>query len=69
MNNEELLMLNTSLLMIGFKLDALIKSLPAEQKEIYKGVISNQKALFTSKLAKHLPEDKVSEFLLMLDVD
>lgn len=69
MTNEELLKLNTSLLLIGFKIDALIKSMPDGQKEIYKNVIADKKDIFTSKMAKHLSEDKVSEFLLMLDVD
>ncbi|MCJ1805435.1 hypothetical protein MRP92_00705 [Flavobacterium covae] len=69
MNNEELLKLNTSLLLIGFKIDALVKSLPKEQKEIYKSVITDKKELFMSKLAKSLPKDTVDEFLLMLDVD
>lgn len=69
MNNEELLKLNTSLLLIGFKIDALLKSLPQEQKQIYKSVIADKKELFMSKLAKSLPKDTVDEFLLMLDVD
>lgn len=69
MNNEELLKLNTSLLLIGFKIDALLKSLPKEQKEIYKSVIADKKELFMSKLAKSLPKDTVDEFLLMLDAD
>ena len=69
MNNEELLKLNTSLLLIGFKIDALVKSLPKEQKEIYRSVITNKKELFLSKLAKSLPKDTVDEFLSMLDVD
>jgi len=69
MSNEELLKLNTSLLLIGFKIDALVKSLPAEQKVIYKEIIELKKELFTSKLAKSLPKDTVGEFLLMLDVD
>lgn len=69
MNNEELLKLNTSILMVGFKLDALIKAMPDEQKEVYKSIIADKKEIFISRLAKFLPEDKVSEFLLMLDVD
>ena len=69
MNNEELLKLNTSLLLIGFKIDALVKSLPKEQKEIYRSIITDKKELFTSKLAKSLPKDTVDGFLLMLDVD
>lgn len=69
MNNEELLKLNTSLLLIGFKIDALVKSLPKEQKEIYRSIIADKKELFISKLAKSLPKDTVGEFLLMLDVD
>lgn len=69
MNNEELLKLNTSLLLIGFKIDALVKSLPKEQKETYRSIIADKKELFISKLAKSLPKDKVDEFLLMLDVD
>lgn len=69
MTNEELLKLNTSLLLIGFKIDALVKSLPKEQKEIYRSVITNKKELFLSKLAKSLPKDTVDEFLSMLDVD
>ena len=69
MNKEELLELNISLLLLGFKVDALVKSLTEEQKEVYKNLISERKKLFSSTMAKSLPEDKVSEFLLMLDVD
>jgi hypothetical protein len=69
MTNEELLKLNTSLLLIGFKIDALLKSLLNEQKETYRNIIANKKEIFLSKLAKSLPKDTVDEFLLMLDVD
>lgn len=69
MSDEDLLKLNTSILLIGFKIDALVKSLPNEQKETYRNIIADKKELFLSKVAKHLPEDKVSEFLSMLDVD
>lgn len=69
MTNEELIKLNTSILLIGFKIDSLIRALPKEHKEVYKSIIADKKELFLSTVAKHLPEDKVSEFLSMLDVD
>lgn len=49
MTNEELLKLNTSILLIGFKIDALIKSMPDGQKEIYKNVIADIPFPYTLK--------------------
>ena len=69
MTNEELIKLNTSILLIGFKIDSLIKALPKENEEVYKSIIADKKELFLSTVAKHLSDDKVSEFLSMLDVD
>lgn len=54
---------------IGFKINALIKALPNEQKDIYKRSIDECKKNFLDKSAKHLPKDKVAEFLLMLEID
>ena len=69
MTNTEVFEINLSLMMIGFKTDSLIKSLSAEQKEIYKKSINEYKKVFLDGVAKHLPKDRVSEFLLMLDAD
>ena len=65
--NTEVFEINLSLMMIGFKTDSLIKSLTDEQKEIYKKSINECKKVFLDGVAKHLPKDKVSEFLLLLE--
>lgn len=69
MTNTEIFEINLSIMMLGFKTDSLIKSLTNEQKEIYKKSINEYKKVFLDGVAKHLPKDRVSEFLLMLDVD
>ena len=69
MTNTEISEINLSIMMLGFKTDSLIKSLTNEQKEIYKKSINEYKKVFLDGVAKHLPKDRVSEFLLMLDVD
>ena len=67
MTNTEVFEINLSLMMIGFKTDSLIKALTPEQREIYKSSIDEYKKVFLDKSAKHLPKDKVSEFLLLLE--
>ena len=69
MTSTEIFEINLSIMMLGFKTDSLIKSLTDEQKEIYKKSINEYKKVFLDGVAKHLPKDRVSEFLLMLDVD
>ncbi len=69
MTEKEYFEINLSIMMISFKIDALIKSLSTEQKGIYIDVISEHKRTFLDGVAKHLPEDRVLEFLSMLDVD
>ena len=69
MTSTEIFEINLSIMMLGFKTDSLIKSLTDEQKEIYKKSINECKKVFLDGVAKHLPKDRVSEFLLMLDVD
>ena len=69
MTNTEVFEINLSLMMIGFKTDSLIKALTPEQKKIYKSSIDEYKKVFLDKSAKHLPKDRVYEFLSMLDVD
>lgn len=69
MTSTEIFEINLSIMMLGFKTDSLIKSLTDEQKEIYKKSINECKKVFLDGVAKHLPKDRVSEFLLMLDAD
>ena len=69
MTSTEIFEVNLSIMILGFKTDSLIKSLTDEQKEIYKKSINEYKKVFLDGVAKHLPKDRVSEFLLMLDVD
>ena len=69
MTSTEIFEINLSIMMLGFKTDSLIKSLTDEQKEIYKKSINEYKKVFLDGVAKHLPKDRVSEFLLMLDAD
>ena len=69
MTSTEIFEINLSIMMLGFKTDSLIKSLTDEQKEIYKKSINEYKKVFLDGGAKHLPKDRVFEFLLMLDVD
>lgn len=69
MTNTEILEMNIPLVLIGFKIDSLIKSLSSEQKEIYKSSIEDYKKIFLDKLATHLPKDKALELLSMLDID
>lgn len=69
MTSTEIFEVNLSIMILGFKTDSLIKSLTDEQKEIYKKSINECKKVFLDGVAKHLPKDRVSEFLLMLDVD
>lgn len=69
MTSTEIFEVNLSIMILGFKTDSLIKSLTDEQKEIYKKSINEYKKVFLDGVAKHLPKDRVSEFLLMLDAD
>ena len=69
MTSTEIFEVNLSIMILGFKTDSLIKSLTDEQKEIYKKSINEYKKVFLYGVAKHLPKDRVSEFLLMLDAD
>jgi hypothetical protein len=69
MTKSETLEINLPTMMIGFKLQSLIKALSPEQKIIYKNSIEDCKRTFLSESAKHLPEDKVSQFLLLLECD
>lgn len=69
MTSTEIFEVNLSIMILGFKTDSLIKSLTDEQKEIYKKSINECKKVFLDGVAKHLPKDRVSEFLLMLDAD
>ena len=69
MTSTEIFEVNLSIMILGFKTDSLIKSLTDEQKEIYKKSINEYKKVFLDGVVKHLPKDRVSEFLLMLDVD
>ena len=54
-------------MIIGFKTDSLIKALTPEQREIYKNSIEEYKKVFLDGVAKHLPKDRVSELLLLLE--
>ena len=69
MTNTEAFEINLSLMIIGFKTDSLIKALTSEQREIYKKSIEDSKKIFLDGVAKHLPKDRVSQLLLMLDAD
>jgi hypothetical protein len=69
MTNTELIEINLSIMMIVFKTDSLVKALTSEQREVYKNSIKDYKKVFLDGVAKHLPKDRVSEFLSMLDVD
>lgn len=69
MTSTEIFEVNLSIMILGFKTDSLIKSLTDEQKEIYKKSINEYKKVFLDAVAKHLPKDRVSEFLLMLDAN
>ena len=69
MTSTEIFEVNLSIMILGFKTDSLIKSLTDEQKEIYKKSINECKKVFLDGVAKHLPKDRVSEFLLMLDAN
>ena len=67
MTSTEIFEINISIMMLGFKTDSLIKSLTDEQKEIYKKSINEYKKVFLDGVAKHLPKDRVSELLLLLE--
>ena len=67
MTSTEIFEVNLSIMILGFKTDSLIKSLTDEQKEIYKKSINEYKKVFLDGVAKHLPKDRVSEFLLLLE--
>ena len=67
MTSTEIFEVNLSIMMLGFKTDSLIKSLTDEQKEIYKKSINEYKKVFLDGVAKHLPKDRVSELLLLLE--
>ena len=67
MTNTEVFEINLSLMMIGLKTDSLIKALTPEQREIYKNSIEEYKKVFLDGVAKHLPKDRVSELLLLLE--
>ena len=69
MTKTEYFEINLSIMMISFKTDSLVKSLSSEQKDLYKKAISEYKKVLLDGVAKHLPEDRVSELLLMLEVD
>ncbi len=69
MINKEIFEMNLPIMMIGFKIDSLIKSLTSEQKDVYQKSIEEYKKVFLDGVAKHLPEDRVSELLSMLDLD
>ena len=67
MTSTEIFEVNLSIMILGFKTDSLIKSLTDEQKEIYKKSINECKKVFLDGVAKHLPKDRVSELLLLLE--
>ena len=67
MTNTEIFEINLSIMMLGFKTDSLIKALTPEQREIYKNSIEEYKKVFLDGVAKHLPKDRVSELLLLLE--
>jgi hypothetical protein len=69
MDKKELLELNLPIMLLGFKIDSLVKSLTEEQKMVYLKQIDTYKQIFLSKSAKFLTDEQVSEFLSMLDVD
>lgn len=69
MDKKELLELNLPIMLLGFKIDALVKSLTEEQKMVYLKQIDIYKQIFLNKSATFLPDEQVSEFLSMLDVD
>ena len=67
MTSTEIFEINLSIMMLGFKTDSLIKALTPEQREIYKNSIEEYKKVFLDGVAKHLPKDRVSELLLLLE--
>lgn len=69
MDKKELLELNLAIMLLGFKIDALVKSLTEEQKMVYLKQIDTYKQIFLNKSATFLSDEQVSEFLSMLDVD
>ena len=69
MDKKELLELNLAIMLLGFKIDALVKSLTEAQKIVYLKQIDTYKQIFLNKSATFLSDEQVSEFLSMLDVD
>lgn len=69
MDKKELFELNLAIMLLGFKIDALVKSLTEEQKMVYLKQIDTYKQIFLNKSATFLSDEQVSEFLSMLDVD
>ena len=67
MTSTEIFEVNLSIMILGFKTDSLIKALTPEQREIYKNSIEEYKKVFLDGVAKHLPKDRVSELLLLLE--
>ncbi|MDA6069049.1 hypothetical protein NJT12_05380 [Flavobacterium sp. AC] len=68
MTNQDVFDINIPILVIGFKINALIKTLSPEQQEIFKDCMEDAKTTIREGIGKHLTEEKLDEICEILDV-
>ncbi|MFH7010286.1 hypothetical protein ACHRV5_00355 [Flavobacterium sp. FlaQc-52] len=67
MTNQDVFDINIPILVIGFKINALIKTLDPEKQEIFKNCMEEAKITVRKEIGKHLTEEKLDEICKILD--